>query len=93
MHNNLFAWAADDREVYAALLRDTKRDVRVRQALNLIFIGAVLYLTRHLPGLDRLAAIVAVSSALSGVQYFIDESNRNFWMHQIDWMRATKGEG
>lgn len=92
MHTNLFAWAADDREVYAALQRDTKRDIRVRQALNLIFLGAVLYLCRHMPGTDQAAAVIAAWAGLAGLQYFIDESNRNFWMHQIDWMRATTGE-
>lgn len=90
MHNNLFNWASDDREVYATLQRDTKRDIRVRQSLNFVFIAAVAYLSRDMPGLDRLAAVVAAWSGLAGLQYFIDESNRNFWMHQIDWMRATK---
>ena len=57
MHINLFAWAADDHEVYAALQRDTKRDIGVRQALNMIFLAAVAYLSRHLPGLDQAAAL------------------------------------
>lgn len=93
MHINLFAWAADDHEVYAALQRDTKRDIGVRQALNMIFLAAVAYLSRHLPGLDQAAALIGSWAGIAGVQRFIDESNRNFWMHQIDWMRATKDEG
>lgn len=90
MHNNLFAWAADDREVYAALLRDAKRDIRIRHVLNVIFFGAIVYLTRPLAGLDQAAAVIAAWAGLVGLQYFIDESNRNFWMHQIDWMRASE---
>lgn len=90
MHNNLFQYAADEREVYADLQRDAGRDVRVRQVLNLVTVLAGAYLARDLAKLDVLAVVLCIWSALAGLQYFIDESNRNFWMHQIDWSRATR---
>ena len=92
MHTNLFAYAGDRHEVYEALQRDYKRDHRQTQIMDVILVVAVLYLARHLQGWDVFAVVAATFVLLSRLNTFIDNSNRNFFMHTIDWLDARENE-
>jgi len=87
-HTNLFGYVDGEGEFYAALQRDFKRDDRIIQIAALAIGIAIFYLFRHLSGLDYLAAIVGGGAAIALVLYQIDQSNRNFLMHMIDWQNA-----
>ena len=89
MHENLFAYG-DVREVYEGLQRDYKRDVRQIQIMDAVGVVAVVYLARHLSGWDYVAAIVLFVIVLGRLNTFIDNSNRNFMMHMIDWHNARE---
>lgn len=91
MHLNLYDYAEDEAEVYAALQRDSKRDslqIRVMDALTL---ALLFYLGRNLPKGDLVALLMLGALILSRLNTFIDNSNRNFFMHTTDWMNA-RGE-
>lgn len=91
MHENLFSYG-DQQEVYSALQRDYKRDskqIRIMDAIGLI---ALIYLARHLPTWDYVAVIALAMTVVSRLNTFIDNSNRNFAMHLIDWIEARKND-
>ena len=94
MHHNLFA-SGDEQEVYAGLVRDTKRDGRMIGYMDLVLIGAALYLARHLPVWDFAAVFAVAFVGMQRLNYFIDQSNRNFFMHMLDWqeVRDRRGHG
>jgi hypothetical protein len=85
MHHNLFGLGHSPRDVYAKLQEDSKRDQRTRMIFNIVFCASVWFLARGLGTWDQFGALIAAWSGMAGIQYFIDESNRNFWMHQLDW--------
>ena len=87
MHNNLFAYG-NERDVYEALQRDFKRDTRQTQIMDLMICALVLFLTRHFSFWARIAAFAATVVEISRLNTFIDNSNRNFFMHMIDWLEA-----
>lgn len=89
MHKNLFNYGDDD-EVYASLQRDYRRDSRQVQVMDLLAVGLVVYIARDLGTWDAVATILLAAIVMSRLNTFIDNSNRNFFMHLIDWQRARK---
>lgn len=89
MHRNLYA-SADEDEVYAALERDTNRDSKVINTMDLVLIVAAIYLARSLPTWDFVAVLVVAFVGMQRLNYFIDQSNRNFFMHMLDWQQSQK---
>ncbi|MCL6682481.1 hypothetical protein [Sphingomonas alba] len=87
MHKNLFAYA-DRQGVYEALQRDYKRDHRQIQVMDLVVFAAVAFLARHLSGWDYAAVVIGTVVLMTRLNTFIDNSNRNFFMHMIDWLDA-----
>lgn len=88
MHTNMFAYGADEKDVYTALERDTARGSKSITVMDLILAVAALYLVRDLPTWDKVAALVFAFVAMRRLYFFIDQSNRNFFMHWLDWRRA-----
>jgi hypothetical protein len=91
MHNNLFTHG-DRRAVYESLQRDCKRDHRQCQIMDVALFATVAFLARHLSGWDFAAVVVATVVVISRINTFVDNSNRNFLMHMIDWMDARDAE-
>lgn len=89
-HNNLFSDLPDSTAVYQAMQRNMKRDLR----LTAIFIGGASVC--FVQALTSGAAegwpwlIGGIASSVMGLIYFIDNSNRNFHLHTIDWIVATR---
>lgn len=91
-HNNLFAHTDDRSEAYAALRRDFKRDHRTISIADVVTIIAVLYLCRNMSGLDYVAMVVLAGAVLTRLNSFIDNSNRNWFMHMLDWDNQREQE-
>jgi hypothetical protein len=84
-HKNLFAFG-DKTEVYAALQRDYNRDTYIHQLWHFVLLGAAVgagLFSNHWDWLWLFVALYAVERALSR---YIDNSNRNWAMHVIDWI-------
>ena len=86
-HVNLFAYG-ERAEVYAALQRDYNRDTWRVAIWRAVFFGlaACVYLfSTHADWLWLLAGLYVIGEMLCA---FIDNSNRNWSMHVIDWIES-----
>lgn len=91
-HNNLHAWANSTAEVRDALKRDYERDHK-RLTWADVAVGAGLgWLVRSWAWPDIVAAYVVVLGAVSSLRLFIDQSNRNWWLHRVNWDSAVREE-
>ena len=92
-HSNLFDDLGSKAAVYRKLQQDCLRDqkyCRWCQVLCGMFLGA-----SYLVSGPAAASGLLVLAALAALQYlvlFIDQSNRNFFMHAIDWMDASQAD-
>jgi hypothetical protein len=88
-HTNLFH-DHDKSEVYAALQRDLNRDSWYQAFWNAVIVGCAVgaaEISKHSDWLWIFAAIYAAERSLS---WFIDNSNRNWFMHAIDWHESDR---
>jgi hypothetical protein len=91
-HKNLFAYG-DREEVYAALQRDFNRDTWVEYFWRVVFVGMAIgaaTLSNHIDWLWLFGGIYAVERSISR---FVDNSNRNWTMHVIDWLEHKHDGG
>jgi hypothetical protein len=88
-HNNLFD-SGDRSEVYAILQRDYDRDTRIHQFWHIVLLacafGAAIFADRP-DWLWIFGGLYAIDRSLSR---FVDNSNRNWAMHVIDWIEARR---
>ncbi len=89
-HNNLFWDLPDSKEVYRAMQSHMKRDYRITWILAMgasICFGLALKsgVEQGWPWL-----IGGVAAAFCSLIYFIDNSNRNFYLHTVDWIEAAR---
>lgn len=88
MHTNLFRFGHTRAEVLDGINADHKRDSGTLRIIDLVMFGSVLVLVRNMDRVDAIATFVAVFTAITGLRYFIDLSNRNFYLHRLDWESA-----
>lgn len=89
-HNNLFAYAADRKEVYETFQRDLNRDTWIQSAWHLVLMGTsfgAVYFSNHA---DWLWIFVGIYAAERAASRFVDNSNRNWAMHVIDWLENNR---
>ncbi|RYE42892.1 MAG: hypothetical protein EOP21_07945 [Hyphomicrobiales bacterium] len=91
-HVNLFSAGHTSDEVRSALEQHQRRDGRWIGFYDLVMGGCVAYLLRDTEPLTFIAGLTAVLMAITGMRYFIDQSNRNFYLHRLDWERSLEGE-
>jgi hypothetical protein len=88
-HVNLLA-EANKADVYAAFQRDFNRDTWRQMVWRFVMlacaIGAVL-VSKHTDWLWIFGAIYAAEQSLA---WFVDNSNRNWLMHAIDWYEGDR---
>lgn len=60
--------------------------------LILIAVLCLVYEVRHQPLYDAIAIVLGALCALTSMRYFIDQSNRNFYLHRLDWERSETGD-
>lgn len=86
-HSNLFRQVVDGKaEVYQAFQNDFDRDTWHQLAWHVVFWICAIVGTRvtgHTEWIWIFGALYAVERSLSK---FVDNSNRNWAMHVIDWM-------
>lgn len=90
MHVNLFGYAEDSDAVYKAMQDHMKRDHRY---FNAWCIGmAICFLRSASLGVpDGWGWFLGgIACALCALVYFIDNSNRNFYLHAVDWYEARR---
>ncbi len=91
-HKNLFGYG-DRKEVYETLQRDFNRDTWVQAFWHaVLFIaaaGAVLVADRA----EWIWLFLGIYAAERAIARFVDNSNRNWAMHVIDWMEHNRRDG
>jgi hypothetical protein len=91
-HVNLFHYG-ERQEVYAAFQRDFNRDTWVQLWWHLVLVACALgaaVVSNHEDWLWIFGGLYAVERAISR---FVDNSNRNWLMHAIDWQESSKANG
>jgi hypothetical protein len=89
-HNNLFQTQGDRPEVYEALQQNYNTDTYIHGAwISVFFIAAIggVVWAHHSDWIWIFMAIFAAERSLSR---WIDNSNRNWAMHVIDWMERNR---
>ena len=88
-HTNLFAYG-DHKEVYEILQRDFNRDTWI-QAIWLALFGAAtfgaVYVAHRPDWIWLFAGLFALERAIAK---YIDNSNRNWAMHVMDWIEEDR---
>ena len=89
---SMFDGGHSTREVYEAFVQDYRRDARQVRMFDLIAVG--LLLIAAFQGLNDgwpwlMGALAALFQSL---RVFIDNSNRHFMMHALDWAAAERRE-
>lgn len=91
-HINIFRHAADQSEVYEAFQRDFNRDTYLQEYWHVILLamaGGAVFISGHKDWLWLFGGLIAVERA---IVKFIDNSNRNWAMHVIDWIEYNRHE-
>lgn len=91
-HHNLFRDAADRTEVYETFQRDLNRDTWIQSFWHLVLVGMALgaaYVSNRPDWLWLFGGIYAAERAASR---FVDNSNRNWAMHMIDWLENNRSD-
>jgi hypothetical protein len=87
-HTNLLAYG-DKSDVYAALQRDLDRDTWIHLFWHAVFVVAALgsaFVANRPDWLWLFGGLYAVERAIAR---YVDNSNRNWSMHVIDWLEHT----
>ncbi len=92
MHSNLFAYFATTDAVYQKLLADTKADSQKLTFLQLLFGLSLIGALTDFGGASKALWFFAVLFGLQALQFFIDQSNRNFLLHWIEFERRLHAE-
>lgn len=92
MHTNLFSNGHTTTEVYAAMRKHQKRDQTIVAIADLGLMASIWMSTRASGG-DRLIWFLLIAfCAMIALRYFIDMSNRNSFLHRLDWDEAKRRE-
>lgn len=92
MHTNLFANGHTTRDVYEALVNHQKRDQTIVLVADL-GLAASIWMAARTSGQDRLIWFVLIAfTGMTALRYFIDMSNRNSFLHRLDWDEAKARE-
>ena len=95
MHNSLFQTGRSRSEIYKSVCDDQKRDIRKFQIFTFIAGGKAGYAAFQGISDGWAWLILALLPAFQALIYFIDASNRTFFLHTLDWQdneRSFPGE-
>lgn len=88
-HQNLFDYYINKPDVYRKLQEDYLRDQKYIKWCGIFFI--IFFFAAFGDINDKYKSLLYFGLAISTLQYillFIDQSNRNFLMHAIDWIES-----
>jgi len=89
VHDNLYAYGDDD-EIYKALQRDYKRDAKQTTLFDTLAAAVGVMAVADIAEMRGWWLFIAATLALSAHRTFIDNSNRNWYMHRLDRERARR---
>jgi hypothetical protein len=92
MHHNLFAHVESPGEVYRAMQDHMKRDNRITAIVGPLAWVCFALALKQGPGDGWPWLVGGIAASFLCLNYFVDNSNRNFMLHTIDWIEATKSE-
>lgn len=92
IEHGLFRWGASRSEVKQSIIADYKRDQKRLSWTDLLTGLALLALVKDLDLTQKIGAFGLVTTALAGIRLFIDQSNRNWFLHMLDFERAKECE-
>ena len=84
-HKNLFAYG-DKAAVYETLQRDFNRDTYIQGFWHLVLFGAAAGATWIAGRPDWIWLFLGIYAAERALAKFVDNSNRNWAMHVMDWV-------
>jgi hypothetical protein len=90
-HVNLFHYCENKKEVYAAFQGHYNRDTWIQHWWHIVLIGCALgavVVSGHKDWLWLFGGLHAMERAIS---CYVDNSNRNWLMHAIDWYECEEG--
>jgi hypothetical protein len=91
-HNNVHSYD-EFQEVYKTLQKEMVRDYKWQRAYEAIaVISFVIFISAKDEGLIIFFGITTFIAFLSSVKNFIDNSNRNWHLHMIDYLREKQYE-
>ena len=90
-HKNLFGYG-DKTEVYAAFQRDFNRDTWRQSFWHLVLVGAGIGAAVLADHKDWLWLFLGIYAAERAIARFVDNSNRNWAMHVIDWIESGRSD-
>ena len=85
-HQNLFSNAENRQEVYQSLQRDFARDEKVSHSALTVAIALLAIALIQGPSDGWIWLIMGCGAMFVTLTFFIDNTNRNWTMHLIDWM-------
>lgn len=91
VHDNLFQYG-DKADVYLALQRDFDRDTWRHLAWHAVFLAAIIGASQFDGHSDWLWLFLGMFALECAHARFIDNSNRNWTMHLIDWLESERND-
>lgn len=91
-HTNLHGLGHSTSEVRIAVAEHYDRDLtglRIKEGIATL---ALLYLVRGWPWQDMLAIAAVVLGFTEALKAYVDNSNRNWWLHHLNWEDAQRTE-
>lgn len=88
-HKNLLHFG-NSSEVYASLQEDYNRDTLLQSLWQMVLFGCAVgaaVFSNHADWLWLFGGLYAIERAIAR---FVDNSNRNWAMHMIDWIEADR---
>ncbi|WP_141397817.1 hypothetical protein [Novosphingobium sp. Chol11] len=90
MHTSMFSMGHTRDEVRDALKQHYKRDNGRLGFYDLVTGACALFLVRKMEIVDAAAVLIGLGAAITAIRHFIDQSNRNFYLHRLDWEEAAE---
>ena len=92
MHSNLFGYFSTTHAVYEKLLSDHKADSKKISILQGLFGLSLVGALNDFGGASKALWFFAALFGLQALQFFIDQSNRNFLLHWIEYEHGLHAE-
>lgn len=91
-HRNLHHLGGGPEEVSTSIRADYKRDEKWVHISDLVIAVGLYWLVRNWEVPDGAALFAVVFGGMTGLRVFIDQSNRNWWLHRVNYDAEVQRE-
>jgi 2-methylcitrate dehydratase PrpD len=84
-HRNLHEWGHSAAEVGASMRKDYKRDHRTLTFYDVAGAACLAFVLRSWQVSEIAAALGCYIFTVSALRLFVDQSNRNWFLHRVNW--------